>query len=343
MTFAWPENIVYLLLLIPLAVFLGYGAIRHFQLREVVVAPSLADAMMPGVGFRVIIVKKVMIFLGIASLLAALTGPRLSGGGRPILRKGADMVFLIDVSRSMRAADVQPDRLTQAKFEISRISRAVTGGRRAIILFAAKPLVQCPLTADMDAFEALLGMASPDLIEAQGTDFRSALELAHNVLEPSSESRLASAAKGEKIMVLLSDGEDHAGDLPAAANRIKNGRIHVFAIGVGLIRPAVIPLGESGAGLKMDERGRVVTTSFRPETLQNLARQSGGFYFHSLAGRPVYTEVSARINRIAAASRWVMEPVESEPLYYYFLGLGLLLLLVETMIGRGGRTSAQKS
>lgn len=342
MSFAWPENIVYLLLLIPLVVFLGYGVIRHFQLREAVVAPPLADLMMPGVGFRVIVVKKVMIFIGIASLLFALTGPRLSGGGRPMLRKGADMVFVLDVSRSMRAGDVQPDRLTQAKFEISGISRAVTGGRRAIVLFAEKPLAQCPLTADSEAFEALLDMASPDLIEAQGTDFVSALELAKNILEPSSESRIAYAAKGEKIIVLLSDGEDHAGNLPTVAGRLKKTGIHFFAIGVGMIGPAVIPLGEGSGELKLDERGRVVTTSLRAETLQALARDAGGFYFRTRADQTVFGEVSARINRIAAASRWVMEPVESEPVYYYFLGLGLLVLLCETMIGRGGSGRLQK-
>jgi Ca-activated chloride channel homolog len=343
MTFAWPENIGYLLLLIPLAVILGYGVIRLFQAREAVVSQRLAGSMMSGVGFKAIVVKKVMIFIGIAFLLIALTGPRFSSGGRPVLRKGADMVFVLDVSRSMLAADVLPDRLSQSKYEINQISRAVKGGRRAIILFAAKPLVQCPLTTDQDAFESLLGMASPDLIEAQGTVFRSAFELAETVLEPSSEQRMASGIKGEKIIVLLSDGEDHAGDLPAVARRLKKAGIHVFAIGVGLLRPAVIPLGTAGGGLKLDKDGRVVTTSFKPETLQALARESGGLYFRSTADHTVYDEVSMRINRIAAASRWVMEPVESEPLYYYFLGFGLFLLLVETMIGRGGSMKRQKS
>jgi Ca-activated chloride channel family protein len=343
MTFAWPENFGYLLLLIPLAVILGYGVIRHLQAREAVVSARMAEAMMPGVGFKSIVVKKVMIFLGIASLLIALTGPRLSSGGRPVLRKGADMVFVLDVSRSMKAADVLPDRLAQSKYEITRISRAVTGGRRAIVLFAAKPLVQCPLTADQDAFEALLGMASPDLIEAQGTVFRSALELAETILEPSMEHRMASGTKGEKIIVLLSDGEDHAGDLPSAARRLKKRGIHVFLIGAGMLRPVVIPLGTAGGGNKLDKDGKVVTTSFNPETLRSLARESGGFYFHSTADHAVYEDVSSRINRIAAASRWVMEPVESEPLYYYFLGLGLLLLLAETMITRGGSTARKKS
>lgn len=253
------------------------------------------------------------------------------------MRKGADLVFVLDISRSMRARDVLPDRLGQAKQEIISISRAVKGGRRAILLFAAAPFVQCPLTTDQEAFEALLGMASPELIEEQGTVFRSALELSEKLLKPETESRQESGIKGEKIIVLLSDGEDHAGDFLAEAKKMKKDGIRVFVVGVGMNLPVVIPLGGSGDGVKLDEQGRVVATSFKGETLQKLAHETGGSYFRSKADHNVYVEVSEKINSIAAASRWVMEPVERVPLSQYFLAAGLIFLLAETMAGRGGR------
>ncbi len=336
MSFAWPDNIVYLLLLMPLAVILGYGVMRQLQAREAVVGPSMTDVMMRGVPMRILMVKKVLLFCGTALLLFAMTGPRLCSGGRPVLRKGADIVFLLDVSRSMRARDVLPDRLGQAKQEVTNISRAVNGGRRAILLFAAAPLVQCPLTTDHEAFDALLGMASPDLIEEQGTSFHAALELSGRLLEPDSDRRMASGIKGEKIVVLLSDGEDHAGGVRGAVQKLKEAGVHVFVIGVGMRPPVVIPSGEAGDGLKRDETGKVVMSRFMPETLQLLARDAAGFFFRSRADRPVYREVSERINRIAAASRWVMEPGEREPLYRYFLVAGLVFLLAETFIGRCG-------
>lgn len=336
MCFAWPENIGYLLLLMPLAVILGYGVIRQLHAREAVIDSSMADVMMQGVSLRVVVVKKVFLFCGVALLLFAMTGPRFCIGGRPVLRKGADIVFMLDVSRSMRARDVLPDRLGQAKQEISCISRAVMGGRRAILLFAASPLVQCPLSTDQDAFDALLGMASPDLIEEQGTSFRAALELAGSLLEPISERRMVSGLKGEKIVVLLSDGEDHAGEVQGAVQQLKKAGVHVFVIGVGMRQPVVIPSGEASDGLKRDELGRVVMSSFRAETLQMLARDADGFYFRSRAEHTVYKEVSERINRIAAASRWVMEPGEREPLYRYFLAAGLVFLFAETMMGSFG-------
>jgi Ca-activated chloride channel homolog len=336
MCFTWPENIGYLLLLMPLAVVLGYGVMRQLQAREAVVGAAAADAMMRGVSLRAVVVKKILFFCGMALLLFAMSGPRFCSGGRPVLRKGADIVFVLDVSRSMRARDVLPDRLGQAKQEISSISRAVTGGRRAILLFAASPLVQCPLTIDQDAFDALLGMASPDLIEEQGTSFRVALELAGRLLEPTQERRMASGGKGEKIIVLLSDGEDHAGEIHSAVQQLKKAGVHLFVIGVGMRQPVVIPSGEGGES-KRDDQGRVVMSSFRPETLQMLARDTHGYYARSRAEHTVYREVADRINRIAAASRWLMEPAEREPLYRYFLAAGLAFLLAETMTGRGGR------
>ncbi|MEI7695292.1 MAG: VWA domain-containing protein [Chlorobium sp.] len=332
MCFAWPENIVFLLLLIPLAVVLGYGIVRELHLREVVVGAPVADVMMPRVRRWVVILKKVLLFSGIASLLIASTGPSLCSGGKPVLRNGADLLFILDVSRSMLAKDLLPDRLGQAKQEITRISHAVRGGRRATLLFAGAPLVQCPLTADEAAFDALLGMASPDLIEEQGTAIHAALELAVTLLHPTSESRVASEIKGEKIVVLLSDGEDHAGGLRSAALQLQKEGIHFLVIGVGMSQPAALPL--EGGGVKRDERGRVVMSSFRPETLQALARDAGGTYFRSRAEHAVSGEVSEKINRMAAASRWVMEPAEREPVSNYFLVVAVVLLVAETFIGR---------
>ena len=334
MSFAWPENIGYLLLLIPLAVILGYGVVRQLQAREAVASQLMVDTMMPGSRMWVLILKKAMLFCGIGLMLFSLTGPRLCSGGRPVLRKGADLVFVLDISRSMRARDVLPDRLGQAKQEIISISRAVKGGRRSILIFAAAPLVQCPLTTDQEAFEALLGMASPDLIEEQGTVFRSALELSEKLLKAETENIPETGIKGEKIVVLLSDGEDHDGDFLAEAKRMKTEGIHLFVVGVGMSSPVVVPL--VGAGIKMDERGKAVMTSFRGETLQKLAHEAGGLYFRSKGDHSVNSEISDRINRMAAASRWVMQPVERVPLAQYFLAAALFFLLAEAMTKRGG-------
>ncbi|NTU96264.1 MAG: VWA domain-containing protein [Chlorobiaceae bacterium] len=335
MCFVWPENIGYLLLLIPLAVLLNHGLVRFLHAREEVVSPLLASNMMPPVSFRLLVAKKIMLFSAIALALFAMTGPRLCNGGKPVLRKGVDIVFMLDVSRSMAARDVPPDRLGQAKEEIMQISRAVKGGRRALLLFAGEPFVQCPLTTDGDAFDALTGMASPDLIEDQGTDYRPALDLAGRILEPDSDRRFSTGTKGEKIIVLVSDGEDHPGDFKPSAVKLKKAGVHFFVIGVGMERPSVIPLGPEGTGIKRDAGGRVVTTSYRQETLRALTAETDGAYFRSTSDHSVHGEVSSAVNRIAATSRWVMQPSESMPLEHWFLAGAFALLFAETVICRG--------
>ncbi len=336
MCFEWPENIGFLMLLIPLAVVLGYGVIRQMNVREEVISEVLADSMMPFVSFRVLVVKRIMLFFAIGLALFALTGPRLCNGNKPVLRKGVDIVFMLDVSRSMTARDVLPDRLSQAKFEISRISHDVRGGRRSIILFAAEPLVQCPLTSDREAFDALLGMASPELIEQQGTVFRTAFEMAGSLLEPATEKKFAGHTKGEKIVVLLSDGEDHSGGFITEAERLKKKGVRFFVAGVGTTSPAVIPAGP-GADIKKDENGRPVTTSFNPESLRSIAASTGGTYYRSTSEHQVNHDIAAAINRIAATSQWVMEPSDTRPLDRYVLAAAFLLLFAETLTGRGWR------
>jgi Ca-activated chloride channel family protein len=335
MCFSRPENIGYLLLLIPLAVVLNHGITKFLHAREEVVSPLLAANMMPAASYRLLLAKKIMLFFAIALAIFAMTGPRLCEGGKPLLRRGVDIVFMLDVSRSMLARDVLPDRLGQAKEEISRMSRAVIGGRRSIVLFAGEPFVQCPLTTDRDAFDALLGMASSGLIEEQGTDFRSALELAARILEPKSDSRFSAGTKGEKIIVLVSDGEDHSGNFRSTASMLRKSGVHFFVIGVGMERPSVIPLGPSTAEIKRDRDGRVVTTSFRPQTLRALALDTGGAFFRSMSDHTVGNDVSAALNRIAATSRWVIQPSESMPIEHYVLAAAFLLLFVETMTCRG--------
>ncbi len=330
MCITWLDHAGYLFLLIPLMVLLGYGFVREFAMRELLVAKSVADAMMPRLRGRVVFLKKLLVFLGVASLLIAFTGPCLCRGNKPVLRNGADVVFVLDISRSMLAQDVSPNRLGQAKQEIIRISHAVRDGRRATLLFAGSPLVQCPLTSDQAAFDALLGMASPELIEEQGTAFRPALQLAEELLNPEAESRLAAEVKGEKIVVLVSDGEDHAGNARAAAQQLKKEGITLMVIGIGGTQPVVIPT--KGGLPKRDERGRVVMSSFRAETLQSMVRDAGGVYFRSRAEHTAAAEVAKAINRMAAASRWVMEPAEREPIAHYFLLAAFVFLIAEMLV-----------
>ena len=328
MCFAWPEHSGYLLLLIPLAVLLGYGFMRQIEARELLAGEAAGSDFCR----KRLFFSCMLQFSGIALLLLALTGPQCCRGTRVMLRKGADVVFLLDVSSSMLAADVSPDRLELARHAALRISSLVPEGRKALLLFAGAPLVQCPLTSDRDAFEALLGMASPALVEEQGTAFGAALDQALK-LAAVPASRGGDGTPGEeKIMVLISDGEDHEGGVAAAAEKLRRNGISLFVLGAGSRGDALVPDFLHPGEMKRDEAGNAVKTRFTPRTLQQLARESGGMYADAAGGERVYGLVAERINRIVERSRLVPVPSGGYPLYHYLLGAGMGLLMAERFL-----------
>ena len=333
MCFNWPEHLDYLYLLMVLLLLVGYGIIMKLKARASVADSELQESMMPRISILKLVLRRVMVLAGGALLLVAFAGPQFCKGDKPVRRKGVDVVFMLDISNSMLARDILPDRLSQAKFEILQISRRIGEGRKGLMLFAGSPLMQCPLTTDQTAFESLLDMASPDLIETQGTVYRRSLELAVRMADPAVSGGAGDKFQGEKVVVLLSDGEDHQEDFRNVAEELKKKGIHFYAIGIGSGNAVSIPLPASGttaAGEKRDSRGDVVLTRLRPDILGTLAGEVGGrLYLSKTADRPVYPDVSGDIERMAATTRWVMTPAEREPLGRYFMIGGILLLFLE--------------
>lgn len=339
MTDAWfqplcfdkPDMSALLLSLMPLTVLLGYGFFRESRIRRLLADALMEPKIMPPLRRWVVFVRRLMLFFSFLFLCIALTGPALCNGVRPVLRDGPDVLFMLDVSRSMMAADLEPNRLEQARQEIRKLVAQLHGGRNSLLLFAGKPLAQCPMTSDREAFEGLLGMASPSLIEEQGTGFRQAFEHAGSLLFPDGAASDGGGMSGEKMVVLLSDGEDHDGDFIRAAQAFRQHGIHLFVIGVGSRQPAQVPFSDTE--VMVDQTGQPVMSLFREEVLQSLARESGALYFRSRAGQMAADAVAAKINQVAAASRWVMEPAEHESLVSLLLLLALLSLVAEMLVG----------
>ncbi|MBN1278345.1 MAG: VWA domain-containing protein [Chlorobiaceae bacterium] len=334
MCFAWPDNFVYLLLLIPLAVLFGYGFMRRKEAQSLFQGGPRADDTIR----RMLLVRMVLHYTGIALLLISLAGPRLCHGTRMVLRQSADVVFMLDISNSMLAGDVVPTRLERAREGVRRISVLMPESRRALLLFAAKPLVQCPLTSDREAFEALLGMASPALIEEQGTSFGKSFGQAIALFSPTRAPVGSGRIDTERIVVMLSDGEDHEGGAEAAAKRLGRAGIQLFVLGVGSPGKSVIPDPQHPGQVKRDAAGSAVLTRFDPETLRRLAAAAGGVYIDIGGSEAPVEAVAQRIGSIVAASRPVAVPAGGgTPLSPCLLGVALFLLLVERIMDAGWR------
>jgi Ca-activated chloride channel family protein len=343
MHFSRPEYLAFLWLLIPSLLLAAIGARRTLKYRRIVAG---GKGFEPGIAaeprFVRLFSRRALFCAAIALFFLAMAGPELTSGEKPVRRKGADVVFMLDVSSSMLARDILPDRLSRAKSEILQISRSLGEGRRSLLLFAAMPVVQCPLTTDQEHFETLLAIAAPDQIESQGSIYRRAFDAALHLVESAKRE-----GSGETVLVLAGDGEDHEQEFEKVASRIRAAGIKLHAIGIGTGAAVPIPMPSSGAGpgaMKRDASGDVVMTRFRPEVFEEIVKASGGRYYHTLPDAPVAGMVSAAIARDEAASRWVMVPANRRPIHRPLIAAAILFLaagMAASDTSRRGRSGSK--
>ena len=321
--FAYPERLTVLLLLLPLAGVLAWGMWRKIRARRRLADEKLAESLFGGWSVRGEVSVRMAQFFAAGFLLIAWCGPQLCSGERPVRREALDVVYVLDVSNSMLARDIAPDRLRRAKQEMLKISRGFDRGRKGLVAFAGSAVVQCPLTADQQAFEMMLNVASPDLVEVQGTNLSEVLDLAGRMF--SARNRAGSAA-GVRIVVLVSDGENHGKGFSGEARRLKEKDIQLIVIGVGKQEPAVIPFQDTGS-VKRDAEGNPVLTSFRPELLGQLAEDAGGVFLHSNGTELLTDRVLEHFGKMETGRQWVREPRYREDIYQYFVLLYVVMLL----------------
>jgi Ca-activated chloride channel family protein len=213
-----------------------------------------------------------------ALLVVALAGPKWGERTEILPRRGLDVVFALDVSASMRARDVRPDRLERAKAEVSVMLDRLGEHRVGLVAFAGSAFVQCPLTTDAEAVRAFLRGLSPDAVPQGGTELFEGMMTALNLFLAEEEADPAAKQAG-RLLVVLTDGEDHGEGAAEAAQALKEAGIAVLLIGVGSQLGEPIPLAdESGRviGYKKDRKGETVMTRMSPETLTKIAGMTGG-------------------------------------------------------------------
>ncbi|MBN2360177.1 MAG: VWA domain-containing protein, partial [Deltaproteobacteria bacterium] len=217
----------------------------------------------------------------LAALLFALAALRPQWGARTELarHRGLDVVFALDVSRSMLARDVSPDRLRRAKLEIASLVDQFAGNRIGLIAFAGSAFVQCPLTTDVSAVKMFLNALVPEALPQGGTALAKALAVADRLFAASSARAVESQRQHGQVLVVITDGEDHEGEVAAIAGRLKKRGVVTYAIGVGSEEGEPIPLTDDSGrvtGYLKDGADRPVLTRLSPATLNALAEAAGG-------------------------------------------------------------------
>ncbi len=324
MHFSDPEMLWLLWLVLPLGLLLRLAALRKTAALHRFADPELLDGLRPPRSAGRMALRRILLIGGLVGIIAALAGPRWGFQWEDVERRGVDLVVALDLSKSMLAEDAKPDRLTAAKREIRDLIELLKGDRVALVAFAGTAFIQCPLTLDYHAFELFLDQMDPDWVPVGGTDLAGAVRASIEAF-PTNE-------RSGRAVLLITDGEDHSGQLRTAAEDARKAGVHVFVVGMGDPAGAPIPDGDGGF---VKDRGKVVLSRLDEAGLKELTLTTEGTYVRSVAGdldlRRIYLEdikgtLEARALASSRQRRW-------EERFQWALLPALLLLVLEGLTG----------
>jgi len=281
-------------------------------------------------------IKGILILCALGFLLLALAGPRWGNRYQEVSRKGIDIMFLVDVSRSMMVEDVKPNRLERARREIVDFINVLEGDRIGLTAFAGVAFIQCPLTLDYAAMEMFLGVLQPGIIPVSGTDIGAAIETGMSAFDFKTET--------DKVMLLITDGEDNENrGLQAARDAARQG-VKIFIFGIGEPSGGPVPAGSEQGGFAKDRDGKLVISKLNERTLQDLASVTGGGYVRSVTGDldldMLYFEGIKQKTEVQTLKSGKIKIYEER--FNVFVLAALLLLLIEELLEDKRRPTSRK-
>ena len=284
--------------------------------------PELKDKLFSRLDANFLQWKNRLTIIGLIFLIFSAAGPQIGTRVSPIERKGVDLVFAVDVSESMNAQDIKPSRLEKAKFEISQIISQLKGDRVGIIVFAGSSYFYLPLTSDYEATQLFLDAIDTKMIPNQGTDLSTALRTAMSVFNKEDDKY--------KVMVLVTDGEDHEGAaIEMAKTALKSGVV-THSVGVGTENGSLIPINNDSSDnrYKRDKKGILITSKLNENMLIELANAGGGIYSRFNNRDSKYKEILSAIDNMEKRSIATHIYSEYEDRYQSFATISLLFLTV---------------
>ncbi|MFK7827536.1 MAG: VWA domain-containing protein [Oligoflexales bacterium] len=323
-------NINYLILLwlIPICAALIYlGQKRRKKRLQAFAALRLPELLTVSENRFTSTIKACLLLLAVAAIVTGLARPRWGFEWREVPQGGIDIMVVLDLSTSMLATDIPPNRLERAKRELIDLLGMLDGDRFGIVAFAGVPFVQCPLTVDYRLASLFINQLSLDLIPVQGTALGDAIELGVDSLVKAS-----SAESQGKAIILITDGEDQNQNTLKAAQKAKEKAVKIYAIGIGKEEGSPIPLPTGG--YKKDHNGNVIISKLDEKTLQEAALISGGTYVRSTTGDidldQIYTK-GIKVSLEAGAYGESRQKIWYER-FQWFLSLALGFLFVEFLL-----------
>ncbi len=324
--FANPQYLLLLLMVPALFVIFAAGRMMRRRALQAFGDDNLVKGLMPEASVSRPWIKISLALLALALVIIAAAGPQFGTKLREVKRTGIELVVALDVSNSMLAEDITPNRLENAKRAISKMIDGLKDDKLAMIVFAGDAFVQLPMTSDYTAAKMFLSTISPALVNNQGTALEKAIDLAMKSFTPGDDKN--------KAIVIITDGEDHEGDPVAAATRASDAGITIHMVGMGLPQGAPIPtVNRNGQrDYRTDAQGSVVISKLEENTLKQVAAAGGGKYIRANNTKSGLSALFSELNDMQKVEMEAKIYSEYEEQYQYFLGFALLALLADVFI-----------
>ncbi len=322
------ENIefLYALLLIPVFIVL-YFMMVYWKRKAIA---SLGDThliakLMPQRSTSRPFIKFILVLFAFGFLIIGLTNPQIGSKLEKAQRKGIDLIIALDVSNSMMAQDIKPNRLQASKQAITNLIDKLKGDRIGIVVFAGHAYTQLPITTDYAAAKMFLSSISPDIIPIQGTAIGEAITLS---------AKSFSENDHNKAIIIISDGENHEGNaLEETKNALDLG-IRVYTIGMGLPEGGPIPNYVDGqlSGYKKDKDNNIVTTKLNEVMMQQIAAAGDGYYVRANNSQAGLNRIFEEIDKLEESEFETQVFSDYEDRFQYFIAVALFLLIIEFII-----------
>jgi len=271
-------------------------------------------------------VKLILLALAFACFVLALVNPKIGSKMETVKRSGVDIVFAMDVSKSMLAEDIAPNRLDKSKQLVTQIINNLASDRIGIIAYAGSAFPQLPITTDYGSAKLFLQSMNTDMVSSQGTAINEAIELAKTYYNDEAQTN--------RVLFLISDGEDHGGNLEAIAEEAAENGIKIFAIGVGSTKGGPIPIKRNGVTqqYKKDNQGETVITKLNEETLRQIAEETDGEYIDGSNTNKVVKRVEEVLQNIEKTEFETKKFADYKDQFQWFLGFGILFMVIDVFL-----------
>jgi Ca-activated chloride channel family protein len=328
--FAHPEYL-YALYVLPVIIILFFFLIRNQKKNLKAFANlSLHKVLLPKHSKVKSWIKLILVTLSLLLLTIAAANPQIGTRLEEVKQTGIDVFILLDVSLSMSAEDIKPNRLEKAKYQISNLINKLRGDRIGLIIFSGDAYVQIPLTTDYSAANLFLSAVDFKSVPQPGTAVATAINLAAKSFDYK--------ASTQKVIVVITDGEDHEGDITEAINDAVAKDLKIFTIGLGSPDGVPIPIFNNqrqAIGFKKDRDGNTVLTKLNDSILKEIAAKGNGKYYRGNNYEDYLDQIFKELSSLEKTEFGTKKVTDYEDRFYYFLAPAILLLILEFFISEG--------